>query len=340
VGSNPVGHPKLPEEIEGEGATAPFEMHDPNAPVENLVLLARLREAARAELDAFLAIHDACALGPPTCAALVRAWHALFALDALLRGETAPSAPDFAAQVRTGCPPPLPPELRDTPSDLVARVLACAMSDPGAGLSLPSDREFRRHRRLLLKSFASLDRRSRKRLRTTPQTRLRVATMGMVALLAVLSVLFALYRPRWRVSYYPNTSLSGAPVVVSLVRDPDRDWGFSSPSNGVPNDSFSARFETCLFLQSPSRVVFTVGSDDGSRLFIDDRQVLDAWTDQAYSTLHQSVALDRGPHRLRLEYYERIARARVSFAAYIENSKVDVSRMLSLPEGGGAACGR
>ncbi|MCB9425354.1 MAG: hypothetical protein H6527_09835 [Actinobacteria bacterium] len=52
--------------------------------------------------------------------------------------------------------------------------------------------------------------------------------------------------------------------------------------------------------QSP----FTVGSDDGHRLYIDGTLVLDTWRDQAYTTRTVTRTLTAGPHRITLEYYE------------------------------------
>ena len=105
----------------------------------------------------------------------------------------------------------------------------------------------------------------------------------------------------------------------------------------MPKDHFSARFETCLVLDRPASIVFTVGSDDGSRLFVDDRNVIDAWGPQLYTERLQSVTLDAGVHALRLEYFEREGQARLTFAGRIESSGADVTAMLRVPRSLGAA---
>jgi hypothetical protein len=49
---------------------------------------------------------------------------------------------------------------------------------------------------------------------------------------------------------------------------------------------------------------FTVGSDDGSRLFIDGVKVLDQWADQSYTTRAVTTTLSAGPHAVVMEFYE------------------------------------
>jgi len=48
---------------------------------------------------------------------------------------------------------------------------------------------------------------------------------------------------------------------------------------------------------------FTVFADDGVRLWVDDRLLIEQWQDQA-ATYSADIALSAGYHRVRLEYYE------------------------------------
>ena len=49
---------------------------------------------------------------------------------------------------------------------------------------------------------------------------------------------------------------------------------------------------------------FVVRSDDGARLFVDDRLILDAWHDQEARDRTATTRLGRGWHGIRLEYYQ------------------------------------
>jgi hypothetical protein len=323
--------------------TAMFRARDretqdaPKADEEKL-RLARARQAARAEIDVFLAAHEASSFGPAKCAALVRAWDALASMEALVPWDAIPSAPDESHSGRPG-PGAVPRALADTPDDFVATVLACALGDPRGEVVAPSDRQLDGQRRSLLRALAGLDRRLKRRSLATGQPwrgLRRASVVALVGATAAVSVGFALYRPKWRASYYANDALSGEPSLVSRALEADHFWGPGGPGVGLPNDHFSARFETCLVTERPETIAFTIGSDDGSRLFVDERDVIDAWSDQPYVEHTRAVAVDAGMHALRLEYYERAGQARLTFAGRIESSGTDVTAMLRLPNEGGA----
>jgi hypothetical protein len=234
----------------------------------------------------------------------------------------------------------VPGALAEVPEDLVARVVACAQGEPGDDVAAPSDRQLDAQCRLLLRALADLDRRAKRsaggaRLPWRAVRRASVAVLVLV--LAGVSVGFALDRPRWRAAYFANEALSGEPSLVARTPEADNDWGHGGPGIAMPKDHFSARFETCLVLDRPGSIVFTVGSDDGSRLFVDDRNVIDAWGPQLYTERSRSVALDAGAHALRLEYFEREGQARLTFAGRVESSGADVTALLRVPRSLGAA---
>jgi len=49
---------------------------------------------------------------------------------------------------------------------------------------------------------------------------------------------------------------------------------------------------------------FTVSADDGVRLWLDDRLLIDQWQHPQVATYSADIALSAGYHRVRLEYYE------------------------------------
>jgi hypothetical protein len=57
----------------------------------------------------------------------------------------------------------------------------------------------------------------------------------------------------------------------------DFSWGAESPDKDVPADYFSARWKGVLRVPRDGTYTFYLRSDDGSRLFIDGRLVLDHW---------------------------------------------------------------
>ena len=295
---------------------------------QDALRIVRARAAARAEIDVFLAVLEASSFVPAKCAALARAWGALASMEALVDSDPSAEAS-----------PRVPRALSDVPDDFIASVFACVQSEAWVDVPAPSERQLDGQARLLLRAFAGIEGRAK---RSAPVARLPWRALGragialLVLVLAAASVGFALDRPRWRASYYGNDSLSGEPMIARRVPEADSYWGRGGPGVGMRNDHFSARFVTCLVTDRPLSILFTVGSDDGSRLFVDDTKVIDAWSSQPYTEQGQSVPLDAGAHTLRLEYFEREGEARLTFSGRIESSGADVTGMLRLPKDVGA----
>jgi hypothetical protein len=143
--------------------------------------------------------------------------------------------------------------------------------------------------------------------------RLRRIACAMCAVLAAfmcMQPVAAYDSPYWLAEYFPNPTLSGSPALLQTVGAIAFNWGRGSPGTGLPVDGFSARWSRPTeFVQGVYRISTRV--DDGVRIYIDDRLVLDEWRDGPSRTADVDVALG-GAHLLRVEYYERSDVASVS----------------------------
>ena len=127
--------------------------------------------------------------------------------------------------------------------------------------------------------------------------------------------------PRWRAAYFGNQRLEG-PALVRAERDVKHDWQRGGPLEGISEDKFSARWDSCLTLERAQRVTFQLTSDDGSRLFIDGRPAIDIWDRHIRSlTRGTDVWLGAGMHHLRVEYYERVSVASVALTASFDTRR-------------------
>ncbi len=118
--------------------------------------------------------------------------------------------------------------------------------------------------------------------------------------------------PDWRGEYYANPNLSGAPALVRNDPFIGFQWGEGSPAPGLPADNFSARWSRDLtFLPGTYRLF--AQSDDGIRVFVDGRVVLNQWQDGASAAPYTVDVSLNGVHRFVVEYYERTGQALARF---------------------------
>ncbi|MCU1396780.1 MAG: hypothetical protein JWM34_5208 [Ilumatobacteraceae bacterium] len=115
----------------------------------------------------------------------------------------------------------------------------------------------------------------------------------------------------WVGEYYANTSLSGAPALCRDDASLNFDWGGGAPATGLPADLFSGRWTRSATFTAGSHT-FSLGSDDGSRLYIDGALVKDFWNDHGFTTVTVAQTLTAGPHTIVVEFYEQYGQAGVS----------------------------
>jgi hypothetical protein len=108
----------------------------------------------------------------------------------------------------------------------------------------------------------------------------------------------------WRGQYYDNPWLSGLPALTRSDARIDFDWGSGSPAPQIPSDNFSVRWARSVPLEY-GYYRFTATSDDGIRVYVDQRLVIDGWRDQSARTYTGELNLAGGPHEIVVEYYER-----------------------------------
>lgn len=107
----------------------------------------------------------------------------------------------------------------------------------------------------------------------------------------------------WQAAYFANPHLSGDAVLTRTERALDHNWGLGSPGEGVPKDGFSARWTQALYF-SAGTYRFTTYTDDGVRLWVAGRLVIDSWRPMRGSR-SATIRLSEGTHEIKMEYYER-----------------------------------
>ncbi len=101
----------------------------------------------------------------------------------------------------------------------------------------------------------------------------------------------------------------GVPMTLASV---DFVWGHGAPTSTMPADRFATWATTTVKLPQGRWRISTV-SDDGVRVFIDEKQVLSNWTQHGPTTDETVVALNEGDHRIRVEHFEIDGFAQLQF---------------------------
>lgn len=108
----------------------------------------------------------------------------------------------------------------------------------------------------------------------------------------------------WWAEYFDNPHLKGNPIRSIREEKIDHDWGYESPLVAVPHDYFSVRWSTDAHFEE-GQYTFTVTADDGVRLWIDGKLVIDQWRVQKASTYTHSIYFHAGQHKLQMAYFEQ-----------------------------------
>ena len=114
--------------------------------------------------------------------------------------------------------------------------------------------------------------------------RLRLVTGGLVFFAAVAAVLSLTLEPRtgWRGSYFANADLR-PPARARVDARIAFDWRAAAPMADMPKNHFAVRWETCLSLPSSRPLLLMVGSNDGARVKLDGKTIIDNWKLQYFT---------------------------------------------------------
>jgi beta-glucosidase len=93
--------------------------------------------------------------------------------------------------------------------------------------------------------------------------------------------------------YFDNMNLTGKPVLTRLDSMVNFNWGTGSPAPGLPIDHFSVRWKGKLI---PPETIHHIGTstDDGARLYVDGKLLIDDWRDHAETPNSAAVELKAG----------------------------------------------
>lgn len=127
---------------------------------------------------------------------------------------------------------------------------------------------------------------------------------------------------QWKGEYFNNSSLANQPVLIRDDAAINFEWGTGSPAPGtVPSDNFSVRWTRSQHFDAGS-YRFTVTTDDGARLWVNNQLLVNAWVNQTATTSTADIFLPGGVVQVQMEYYDDKgdATAKLSWTAVTSSS--------------------
>ena len=128
-------------------------------------------------------------------------------------------------------------------------------------------------------------------------------------------------------SYFKGIKLEGDPVRSTAEVRLNHVWTQRRPSP-AGFENFSARWTGHIHNDTPGDYLAITRSDDGIRVWIDGKKVIDHWDDHGDATDIGHIHLDAGKHELKVEYYQASGEAIAQFGL-VELNKIQKNPVLN-----------
>lgn len=105
--------------------------------------------------------------------------------------------------------------------------------------------------------------------------------------------------------YFNNIQLSGKPVVTRVDEDINFRWTLYSPHPNINFDFYSAKWVGKISAPSNGKYKIGLEGNDGYRLYLNNKLVIDNWKSQSFSTKVIDYYFEKGKdYDLRVEFFE------------------------------------
>lgn len=125
-------------------------------------------------------------------------------------------------------------------------------------------------------------------------------------------------------AYFNNKELSGTPVLERTESKINYSWTKGTGVEGLGKEHYSVRWTGVARPDVTGEYEFSVGGDDGYRLYINHELVADQWAVGSFRNSAVTKVLEAGKsYDIRLEYFQEGGGAAVSFIWERKNEKKD-----------------
>ena len=131
--------------------------------------------------------------------------------------------------------------------------------------------------------------------------------------------------------YFDNPDLEGTPFMVRTDSVINFGWFNRAPVSGMKQEDFSVRWHGNLTAPKSGKYTIYITGDDGYRLYIDDKMIIDSWED-GWNSLSASIHFEAGStHSIEIDYYQHTWGARITLQwgfplGNMEQQALDIAR--------------
>jgi beta-glucosidase len=105
--------------------------------------------------------------------------------------------------------------------------------------------------------------------------------------------------------YFSNVTLSGTPTVTRTDKQINFGWTLFPPDPELDLDFYSARWTGSITSSKTGNFKIGLDGNDGFRLYINNKLVIDNWKKQTYSTLLANYYFEKSKqYDIRVEFFE------------------------------------
>lgn len=118
-----------------------------------------------------------------------------------------------------------------------------------------------------------------------------------------------------------------SPLFARVDKQINFDYNGDTCDPRLPGDGFCIRWTGTLNVDKPGDYTFYLDTDDGSRMWVDGSKIIENWGHHAPVEKTAAMKLEKGPHEVRVDYYEDYGWA----SAHLEWSGPSISRTHDIP---------
>lgn len=135
-------------------------------------------------------------------------------------------------------------------------------------------------------------------------------------------------------TYFNNINLTGRPAAQKNVKNINFLWTLSLPHPAIHTDFYSARWQGKIHSPQTGRFKIGLEGDDGYRLYINNKLLIDNWKKVGYSKKLVPFYFEKGKqYDIKVEFFEPVGNGRIKLMwnATVENNwKTQIAQAVNL----------